>query len=346
MSINVQAADVTLLAIGDSWTQDNRERFLWPRMPQARVLTRSEGYTGVYNYQLPNLDNFMAKDQGLQKWQPGQSKRAVRPLGKSQVTLNSDRYDLPPMSRPSQRQAAHRWRDLEMNVIPGMLGQMYQQIDQMLRVFLTDVGTFGAAVAFTNGGGALDNKADQANQSPLQDMLAALIPLRKYANRSGFQLECVIDEHVLDVFAGHPDFTGAGTGSAIASVLEVSAVEAIMRSRLRLDDVHIMRVVSDTVRRGQPSAINNIYNGVLGFYVMDRRGDFDLRSQDSPDAPDGAVVMGLGQEPQVRNNIDERHLTEYFDAEADFGFLSPRGTDFGLFFQATGPGGIFTTLPA
>lgn len=354
-TFTVSTLDVDLKSAGDAWIQSNSDRFLWPRLPTALTLTVNSGFSGRVNYRRPPLDQFMLKGE-LGYWRFGQDKRESRGLSDEEASFSVVGRDVTPISRPMNRSRGHRLADIERNIVPGMLSEFWQGLDKAVVTALTSTASFGSAKTFT-GSAALDNVADHANQAPIADIMEDLRPLRKYAARPGSQLWCVLDEHVADVLAQHPDFTGAGyrdgstaiAGNGVGPIISHDALAQMIKLRLRVDEVHIMRAVSDTVVRGQSSALKNVFNGVLWFGVV-HPGSSDLRDPNSTDTPEGAIVLGIGEAengaggPSVRVTPDERRLVEHFDAEMSFGVFSPRG--FGLFYTSTGSGGIFTTLPS
>ena len=348
-SLAVGAEDVDLVTVGESWVTENQGNFLWPRLPRVLCLPRRTGH-GTVNYKLPALDNFMLKGN-LGDWEPGQAKRASRAPGSVDATFTPRGRDVVPMDRPLNRPRPHRYRDLETNIVPGQLGELWQGMDKDVVTILGTVANWdgGAYKTFTGGGSALD--VPNATQQPLRDIITDTQPQRKYAARAGYKYIAIMDFHVAVTFAGHPDFTGAGTGSAIASMITLAEMEARFRALLMVDEVWIVGEVSDTVEEGIASSINHLTNGLLFFGVFDfRASQYDLRDRESNDAPDGALCLALADMPAVRATQDIRHQVEYFDAEVSYDAYQPRSagaaSPFGMVYQPTGANGIFTALPS
>lgn len=351
----VGTLDLEIKGAGDAWIQKQAEQFFWTKLPQALTRTVNTGFSGVTTYRRPPLDQFMLKG-GLGYWRFGQDKREARGLSDEGASFTVYGRDATPIARPLNRPQGHRVRDIDQNIVPGLLSEFWQGIEKEVAAALTNTSTFGSAKTFT-GSAALDAPSDHAAQQPIADIMEDLRPYRKYATRTGARLWCVLDEHVADVLAQHPDFTGAGyrdgstaiAGNGVTPIVSHDVLAEVIKQKLRVDDVFIMRTVSDTVARGQSSALKNSFNGVLFFGVF-HPGSYDLRDPNSVDTPEGALVLGVGEAdsgisgPTVRSTVNERLLTETFDAEMTFGLFSPRS--FGFFYAPTGAGGIFTTLPA
>lgn len=355
--LTVASVDTDIKSVGEAWIQKNEGGYLFPKLPVAMVKTVRSGFTGVVNYRLAPLDTFMMKGK-LGKWRPGQDKRPARGFSEEAKSFQVEGRDLEPISRDLDS-SGHRMAFLENQVVEGMLSMFMQGVDNELNDYLTNTSNFGSARTFT-GSAALDDPSDHAAQQPLADILEDLRPLRKYATRPGYRLVMLVDEFVAEVLCQHPDFTGgpyrdgssAVNGIGRAAILTQQELINILQSKLRVDEVIIASGVTDTVERGQTSALRNIHNGLLWFGVVAANRSYDLRSQDSTDAPDGALVVGVGEAegdtpgPQVRATEDKRKLVEFFDAEMTFGFYTPRGSTMGFFYTSSGAGGVFTTLPA
>lgn len=333
-----------LITVGQSWTQANRSQFLLSAVPQVLVRGPREGVKAV-TYQLPDLANALVDGNALSAWEVGDALPLSRKLTSSTVTVTPEGYSTPIINRPLYRNTAHAFADLETNIAPMCLSMLHQGVDQALLAFLQGTGNFGSAKTFTNGGSALDAPSDYTNQKPDIDINTNLQPLRKWRGL-GLKLECWMDRHVVLVLARHPVYTGAGTGSAIASQLEPDEFVARFKAIHMLDDVKILDPVYNTAKIGQTNAIKDIHNGLLWFGAVDRRGTMDLRRDGSPDAPDGAIQLAFAREPEVVTWADVATECEYFAGRTSYKIINPRGTSFGHFYTASGAGGIFTTLPS
>ena len=355
-SFNSPVVADALFRVGESWVQDNKDGFLHTKFPQVNANGRTGGKSGVVTFNLPVLDQFMLKTGDMAAWNNGQVKRAARGLESLPGQFDVFQRDIIPISRdlrlsPSSDEV---YEDLKSNIIPGQLSLLFQGLDAELSVNLTSTAIHGATVGFTNGGSALDVAADYANQQPDIDIQNTLQPMRIFQkNSSRFKIVCVIGLHVADILSRHPVYTGAGTGSAIASKIDLPVFLERFKQIHRLDEVLVDYQITDTVRRGQASALKLQVNTTLGFYVVDARATaFDATNANSTLIPDGMVAVGMGGKPTVRQNSDERLLVTYFDAESTHGIYSPRkavadpnAANMSAIMTPTGAGGIFTTAP-
>lgn len=332
-TIGLATSAVDINMVGQSWTQENASAYVWTQMPTASTLDARSGRTGVTTYEIPNLDNFMLKTNGLMNWDPGVSEPPSRTLGSTTVTLTTyGRANPFTVDRPANRGPGHRFADLEGNIVPGLLGELYQGLEQLVlaNIFST---SFGSSKTWT-GTNALDTYA--SDHIPAKDIQVALQPLRKYQSRSGHQLEAVIDHRVLLTLAGYETYTGAGTGSNNASFIAEEELVRRFQAAHGIDRVHIARGARDSVDLGQTSSLTDLGAGGLAIGVFDRRmSRFDLRDQESTDAPDGVFVLGFGTDPYVHNWVNEATETEYFHARCSFGIANPRGNSWGIFYPAS-----------
>ena len=247
----------------------------------------------------------------------------------------------------TNRQGLHRFRDLENNKVPMLLSEAYQGIDKELYTFLQ--GNFGALKTFKRANGtdpagvALDKPAgtNPATQPDI-DINEALRPLRVYAGMQGMRLEAWMSPNVAQVLSRQAVYTGAGTGSAVASQLVYEEFIRRFKAIHMLDQVVVSDVSSDTVLPGQTSAPAYIHNALLWFGLVDRRGAFDLTSEESADSPDGAIVIGMSREPEVVQFELPGTETQYYAGRTAYDIISPRGATFGCTFTPTGAGGILT----
>ncbi len=320
--------------VGQSWVDTNRENFLFSQMPNGFAPYAPDGY-GTVTYRIPAFDNSLQKGTGLDNWEPGDALPMSRGMGEETVTITPIGRTTDLISRAADRPIANRFADLENNISPILLSQAYQGLDLAAVAFLKNASNFGQ-LTFT-GTGALDTFAN--DQIPFYNVLSkAIAPLRKYAKSvPGMAVEWWMESHVLDVLVSHWNFQGAGaTVSAIAlssgpMVGLREALLAMFRSTLGIE-VKVFDTVSDTVERGLTSAPQEISYGLCWIGVVDRRvGRWDLMTADVI-KPDGAIQIGLAQEPEVDSFIIPGSKQETFRALTAFEVFSPRGSDWGFLF--------------
>jgi len=310
----------------------------------ARVLDRRSGRSNT-TYEIPNLDNALLKG-GLLDWEPGQSLPVSKTIGSETITVSPKGRSTRLLSDATRREGAHRFRDLENNKVPMLLSEAYQGIDSDLATFLS--GQFGGAIQFTqaSGGaaGAPLDDYDHANAAnkPDVDINEALRSIRVFAGMQGMKLECWMGTTAAQVLARHGSYTGAGVGSGISSQLVAGEFTERFKAIHMLDDVRILDVSSDTGRPGQDSTPAFIHNVLLWFGLVDRRGEFDLTNDMSGDSPDGAIVIGMGRQPEVVQFELPGTETEYYAGRTSYDIFSPRGETFGFVMDPSGAGGIIT----
>lgn len=335
---------VEIERVAESWTQ-NEASFLHSLTPSGFVRD-SRSLVKTTTYQLPDLANTLADGDGMMHWRPGTDPGEDKPLAYSPKTITPQGYanigfdqrDLPGPGAPWQPLV----RDLENNIVPLQLSRASGSVDRKI-VALLQSSAFGSAKTFTNGGSALDAPSDYANQAPDLDINTNLRALTKWMSL-GFSLECWTTSNVLQVLARHPVYTGAGTGSARPTSTPVDEFAEIFRRLHGLDRIIVADSLVNTARQGQTASARRTANTLLWFGLVDRRA-WDLVDPNSPDAPDGAIQIAWGCKPYVANWRPEGLEVERFQARASFDVFSPRGSDFGFYFQATGAGGIFTSAP-
>jgi len=344
MSNIYDVAPVDINVVGNSWTQDNRSRFLLDSVPMARVLDRRSGRSNT-TYEIPNLDNALLKG-GLLDWEPGQSLPVSKTIGSKTITISPKGRSTRLLSDATRREGAHRFRDLENNKVPMLLSEAYQGIDSDIATFLS--GQFGNGKLFTQAsGGTAGAPLDDYNHSnaatqPDVDINEFLRSIRVYAGVQGMKLECWMGTTVAQVLARHGSYTGAGVGSGISSQLVADEFMTRFKAIHMLDGVRIMDVSSDSVRPGQTSDPEFIHNALLWFGLVDRRGEFDLTNDQSGDSPDGAIVIGMARQPEVVQFELPGTETEYYAGRTSYDIVSPRGATFGFVVTATGNGGIIS----
>lgn len=342
--------DMDLKTLGDAWIESNLSKFIWPRLPIARTLSRDDGWTGAAPFSKPKLETFRQK--GLGYWESGQSKRDSRDIQKDDFTLRTFGRDTQPVTLPLNMSAGSRLRRLESQVVPGMLGEIYLNMDYDLARFL-GASPFTEKTFTTSASKGLDAVADHANQSPINDIETNLNPLRKWrAPSMGWRLVCIMDSLVEGVLRRHPDYTGqAYRGAAVVAgagsqpILTSSVFAEIFKNVHNLDEVLISDSALNTAAPGAAAEIVQTSNGLLWFGVIDASRDFDLQTPNSEDFPDGAFALTMAANPEIRETVDDRLKVRYMDGEVSYGYSAIRGATFGHYYKQAGTGGIFTTLP-
>lgn len=342
--------DMDLKTLGDAWIESNLSKFIWPRLPIARTLSRDDGWTGAATFSKPKLSTFRQK--GLGFWESGQSKRDSRDIAKDDFTLRTFGRDAQPITLPLNMSQGSRLRRLENQVVPGMLGELYLNMDYDLAQFL-GASPFTAKNFTTSANKGLDAPADHANQSPINDIETHLNDLRRYRAPSlGWRLVCIMDSLVESVLRRHPDYTGqayraaaAVAGAGSPAILTSSVFADIFKSVHNLDEVLISDSALNTAAPGASATIKQASNGLLWFGIIDAGRDFDVATPNSDDFPDGSFALTMAAQPEIRETIDERLKVRYIDAEVSYGYSAIRGETFGFYYTQSGTGGIFTTLP-
>lgn len=335
-----------IMVVGMSWTQKNRDRFAFSRMPRAKARSSTDRVYQV-TYKLPNLSNAL-QNVALDDFDHGDNNNEIERITYSPKSFNVIRRASKRHARPMNSTADIAYKDLEQNLPPMCLSKLYQGVSVDVVAAMTSTANFGAAKEFTTGASkSIDDPTDYTNQKPDIDINQQLRAIRRYADGTEFLLECHLDEEVLLVLARHPAYTGAGTGSAIASQLTPEEAVARIKSVHMLDAVHVYKSSYNAAARGQTADITNITNGLLFFGVFDRRmSEFDITSEDKAlMVPDGCLCIAIGRDAEVFFWQKPEEEQEYFQGRMSYVVFSPRGSTHGFFYLSSGEGGIFTTLP-
>lgn len=327
----------TLIEVGESWTQDNADKFAWTKLPRCTVRGMAAGQ-GTTTYNLPNVDNFLLKTDGMQEWGYGLARRAPRDLASTAVTVSPSVEDIAPLTRPltSSAESDSIWMDLQANVIPGQLSLLYQGIEKRLAALLTN-GQLGTSTNFS-AGTALDTYMTNVDHDPLGDILAALESngLRWKASATGGSIAMFISPRVLDLFQRHPAFSGSGRGNTggVAQVVSREQVLDHIGATLGVDEVITMGSVADQVRLGATSAPTIEGRSVLAFQILDRNRSRNLASNPF-DVADGSVTYFEAEAPNVTVAQDEDTKVVKFNGDCEFSIGSPRGATWGIYFPAS-----------
>jgi hypothetical protein len=347
MSIPYAVTDVDINRVSKSFVQSSLGSF-------AISIT---GRSNKTDYDLASLSNALQSSTNLRDWSPGIDPPAPTTLSESAVSFTVRIRSTYSLVRPLKRGQTmeHRFADLENNIVPIQLSKVYQAHDADIAAAMVNSSLF-TEIAFTGTSGeGLDQPTDYANQNPIKDIENNLVLLRPYSNFAGLELRCYMSGKVASVLATHPAYTGGGTGSAVASGLP--RADFISRfSSLHGCKTYVFDNLTNSAALGASASIVETFNqanssAVLFFGLFDTRGaSFDLRSQDTNDAPDGALVWACSQDPNVAQYLDERKQVQEFWGRAGYTIYSPRGaaagpaSDLGFFMKAVTSGaslGIF-----
>jgi hypothetical protein len=326
----------TLVEIGESWVQDNADQYAWTKIPKCRILGMAAG-VGTTTYQLPALDNFLLKKDGMQEWGYGLARRAPRDLNKVPVSVTPSVQDITPLTRPmlSTAESESIWADLMSNIVPGQLALLYQGLEQKLAASVIS-DSFAQTKDFT--GSVLDTYASNSNHDPIGDILVALEVegLRWKKQATGGSLAMFISQRVIDLFQRHPAFSGASyaaAGSGVPQAVPRQAVFDHLRAILNVDEVIELSAVADlNDRLGQSTNDpNTIGRDVLAFHVLDRNKSRNLAANPF-DTPEGSICLFEAEEPTVTMCEEADTKVVKFNGDAEFALASPRSGDFGIYF--------------
>ncbi|MCP3884747.1 MAG: hypothetical protein GY700_04580 [Propionibacteriaceae bacterium] len=359
MTIPYAVTDVDINRVSKSFVQSNLGSFAISTMPKAMCLDRFTGRSNKTDYDLASLSNALQSSTNLRDWSPGIDPPAPTTLEESAVSFTVRIRSTYSLVRPLKRGQTmeHRFADLENNIVPIQLSKVYQAHDADIAAAMVNENLFERQDFTCSTGKGLDSSEDYANQNPVKDIENNLVLLRPYANFAGLELRCYMSGKVASVLATHPSYTGGGSGSAVASGLP--RADFINRfSSLHGCKTFVFDNLTNTGALGGTVSIVETFNqanssAVLFFGLFDTRGaSFDLRSQDTNDAPDGALVWACSQDPTVAQYLDERKQVQEFWGRAGYTIYSPRGTgagiadDLGFFMRPVtdgASGGIFAT---
>ena len=330
MSHITATSPVDINVVGESFADANLDSYVWSKMPQATVLDSRAGRNGTTTYEIPALGNALDNaTSGLVDWRYGDAIPADRGINHSTVTvkvreIGTDRS----IMRPSRRDYTHRLADLETNITPLLLGQLYGSMETLMVDFIE--ATFTAYTTWDNSK-VLD--AFDSTAQPLRFLLSKLAALRKFQSLSGMSCEMLVDRRVLLNLGAYEEVSGGGTGSGLASVMPLDALKTRLQTALDLDAVHVFNAARNTAALGATEALENVGQGVLACIVVDRRSaSYDLTSEGTYDSPDGGLISAVSRMPEVVSGIDEIKECEVFHARAGFKPVSPRGVTFGFHF--------------
>ena len=332
-TLQIETSPVQVNAVGQSWTQENRSLYGTFQIPQVLVAGYETGYNGTTNYKLGKLNNFM---RGLRKFRPGMARSTDRALEGGDVAITVDFFETPYLTRSSLRPSENRFQDLRGNLVPGLQGQAYIEIDRTLVDYLQQTAVWGAAKTFTNG----PIQGNSAAMTPIEEINDGLIEFAQY---NQFDLVSIMDETTAMVLR---QATAYRSGADSQLMLPEQQFINNFKSYHNLDKVIILKSAKNKSRPGQTADIVTTGRGLLWFGCVDKRPSFTISAQDqSPDnKPDGALAFGYSRLPTPDNWIEKSEFTEYFRTTTSFGFFNPRlasdGVVLGFFYD---PASILTS---
>lgn len=356
MAIPYTVTDVDINRVSESFVQSNAQNFaVASSIPKALCLDRYSGRSNTTSYDLAALENSLVAAE-VSDWSPGVDPPGPLQLAETSVSFSVDIKTTRSIVRPFRQGATFEQRltDLETNIVPIQLSKIYQAQDLALASLM--VGASFAEQSWTGTAAkGLDDAGDYANQNPIKDIETPLSLIRPYVNFSGLELRAYMSGKVASVLAQHPAYTGGGSGSGVASGLPRAAfIERF--SALHGCRTFIFDNLVNSAAYGASASIVQTFNqsntsAVLFFGLFDTRGGFDLRSEATMSAPDGAIVCGESLAPTVTSATNDRTQVQEFWGQGGFSLYSPRGTgagpasDLGFFMRAeatVAATGIFT----
>lgn len=356
MAIPYTVTDVDINRVSESFVQSNAANFaVASSIPKALCLDRYSGRSNTTSYDLAALENSLVAAD-VSDWSPGVDPPGPLQLAETSVSFSVNIKTTRSIVRPFRQGASfeQRMMDLETNIVPIQLSKIYQAQDLALASLMVG-GSFAEQGWTGTAANGLDAASDYANQNPIKDIETPLSLIRPYQNFSGLELRCYMSGRVASVLAQHPAYTGGGAGSGVASGLPRAAFierfEAMHGAK-----TYIFDNLLNSAAYGAAPTIVQTFNrtnasAVCFFGLFDTRGGFDLRSEATMSAPDGAIVCGESLSPTVTSAINDRTQVQEFWGQGGFSLYSPRGaaggpaSDLGFFMRAdTGGGatGIFT----
>ena len=356
-AIPYTVTDVDINRVSESFVQRSAESFaVASSIPKALALDRFSGRSNTTSYDLSSLSNALVANE-LMDWAPGVDPPSPIQLAETSVSFSVRIRTTRSIVRPLRSGGSfeNRITDLENNIIPIQISKLYQDQDVQLAALMTG-GSFEQQTWTGTNASGLDDAGDYGNQNPIKDIETPLSLIRPYANFSGLELRAYMSGKVASVLAQHPAYTGGGSGSGVASGLpRAQFIERF--SSLHGCRTYIFDNLVNSSAYGAAASIVQTFNeasaqAVLFFGLFDTRGGFDLRSEATMSAPDGAIVCAESLAPRVDAFTDERKLVQEFWGRAGYALYSPRGAaagpaaDLGFFMEpvaTVGSVGIFTT---
>lgn len=350
--------DVDINRVSESFIQSNLSKFAISTMPKVLCLDRETGRSNKTSYELAALGNALQSAEEMQEWVPGTDPPDAGTLEATDVnfTVRIRKTLALPRSLKSGASYEQRFSDLERNIVPIQLSKVYQAHDVDIAAAMVNSSLFTQKDFTASSGKGLNSPDDYANQQPVFDIEQNLVLLRPYTNFAGLELRCYMSGKVASTLATHPSYTGAGAGSAVASGIPRAAFINKF-SALHGCKTFVFDNLANSAKRGASKTIVETFNtsnsaAVLFFGLFDTRGGHDLRSQESPDAPDGCLAWACSQDPYVDDDITKRRGVQEFWGTAGWTIFSPRGAaagvaqDLGFFMRPVtsgANGGIFAS---
>ena len=357
MAIPYTVTDVDISRVSESFVQSNAQNFaVASSIPKALCLDRYSGRSNTTSYDLASLENSLVAAE-VSDWSPGVDPPGPLQLNETSVSFEVNIKTTRSIVRPYRQGATFEQRltDLESNIIPIQISKILQAQDLALSSLMVGASFQQQEWTGTAAKG-LDDAGDYGNQNPIKDIETPLALIRPYQNFAGLELRAYMSGKVASVLAQHPAYTGGGSGSGVASGLPRAAfIERF--SALHGCRTYIFDNLINSAAYGATATIVQNFNptsagAVLFFGLFDTRGGFDLRSEATMSAPDGAIVCGESLAPMVHSASNDATQVQSFWGQGGFSLYSPRGagtgpaSDLGFFMRpvaTVGAVGIFTT---
>lgn len=314
--LNAPGADVSIIAVRDAWTQDNKDRYAWPTLPACKVDKIDDDASGTTTYQLPDFGRYLLDTDGDgtgMAWQPGVQPPTLRDNAETTVTVEALGYAAPDVDGRPLRSSAPRDKSLD-RLVPAQLSIVYQIMENALANHLTNTSNFTSQT--------WSAVLDTGNVELLRELNNKLLPFRKYEG-SRYKLVAIGDRRTLSIMASYRDFSGGGTGSAAVDFSSPAKVKSVLGEYLGIEEVTEIKAAYNSAARGQTKTVADIGRGFFWVGLVDRQGGYDL-TQIKNIGPDGGLAMAIGQEPYVEAWEDRGASYEYVHGRCQFGIVTPR----------------------
>jgi hypothetical protein len=320
---------VEIARVAESFTQANKDNFLWAKIPQVNLLSFRELIKDT-TYRLANLENFMGEGTD---WEPGETNKAKRDLKSTPKTVTVRGFATHPRPVPMSRYERNAYKDFESgNIVQGLMGEVFLNCEKKLISTLQDTAIFGAATAFTGTDtNALSNPAGYSGHTPDLDINNSLLAIRPFKG-SRFKLVALMSDRVANILARHPAYSGLYSG--MQTTLNQDEFVSRFKAAHRLDEVFVGSSVNQTSIDGQTLTYGAQQGSLLWIGLVDT-APADLTQPDAVSSPDGAIWCGWGAEPHVESYVIPGSGMTTFEGRAALSCFSPRGSAFAVHFDTT-----------